>query len=392
LGILQSPYLTQHVNAVRTNFDLAGADDSEIDQAELFAEEINKQDVRDEALKFIQKDLAPTLTDINQEKEIRIRDYVHTDAPQYKVLMKYAGDFIDKISPSATKGEIEVALHKELYQRESDLKREGSSIIKEAEKIDDYEAYQSRLMQFMDNYNELGVAALAQHVMHRRIMLQFLEKAISIDSKTRRFPLEEVVHQLVFPMRTTSDDIPYHEQNLWMIDERLTYHSFVSSDNPLKSNQNRFTSESEKRPDLFIFDEALLFNDGAVDERPINSITIIEFKRPGRDDYNMQNNPLTQSFELIKRIREGRFLVNGRPVAVSNDQIPANAYAVCDLTASLRGVMDNMDAFATADRQGYYGFHRNNKVFFEVIDYGKLLRDAGKRNRIFFDKLNIVGV
>ncbi len=117
LGILQSPYLTQHVNAVRTNFDLAGADDFEIDQAELFAEEINKQDVRDEALKFIQKDLAPTLTDINQEKEIRIRDYVHTDAPQYKVLMKYAGDFIDKISPSATKGEIEVALHKELYQR-----------------------------------------------------------------------------------------------------------------------------------------------------------------------------------------------------------------------------------------------------------------------------------
>ena len=29
-------------------------------------------------------------------------------------------------------------------------------------------------------------------------------------------------------------------------------------------------------------------------------------------------------------------------------------------------------------------------VYYEVIDYNKMLRDATKRNRIFFDKLNLV--
>ena len=43
------------------------------------------------------------------------------------------------------------------------------------------------------------------------------------------------------------------------------------------------------------------------------------------------------------------------------------------------------------DNQGYYGFHKRFGVFYEVMDYNKLLRDAEKRNRTFFDKLNILG-
>jgi len=31
-----------------------------------------------------------------------------------------------------------------------------------------------------------------------------------------------------------------------------------------------------------------------------------------------------------------------------------------------------------------------HKVYYEVIDYTKMLQDAKKRNRIFFDKLNLV--
>ena len=50
-----------------------------------------------------------------------------------------------------------------------------------------------------------------------------------------------------------------------------------------------------------------------------------------------------------------------------------------------------MDAFVTPDNQGYYGFHRGYGVYYEVMDYDKLLRDAQKRNKIFFDKLNVFG-
>jgi hypothetical protein len=117
----------------------------------------------------------------------------------------------------------------------------------------------------------------------------------------------------------------------------------------------------------------------------------VEFKKPGRDDYSANDNPIRQSFKLVEQIRQSKFVVNGRPVAVANDHIPATVFAVCDITDSLRASLKEMDAFLAPDNQGYYGFHRTFGVYYEVIDYNKLLRDAEKRNRIFFDKLNILG-
>ncbi|WP_441279843.1 ATP-binding protein [Bradyrhizobium sp. 63_E2_N1_3] len=390
-GIVQSPYLTQHVNPARTDFDIGSNEDAEAEQADLFDSEIRLSEIREKALGLIQVDLSEVLTELNQTKEDRIRSYVQTEAPQYKVLLKYRDEFINKISPSATKTDIEVALHRELYEREVEMKRQGSRIIKEAEKISDYEDYHKKLSAFMDKYNELGTAALAQYVAHRKILLEFLKDAISRSPETNKYPLEEVVHQLVFPMRFTDEDIPSHEQNLWMLDERLTFHSFVASDKRLDGISHRLDSDSAMRPDLFIFDEKIIFSDTKPDEHPVNSITIVEFKKPGRDNYSASDNPVMQSFKLVEQIRAGKFMRNGRPVSVANDHIPATVYAVCDLTDTLRSALRDMDADATPDNQGYYGFHRGYRVFYEVLDYNKLLRDAEKRNRIFFDKLNIIG-
>ena len=59
-------------------------------------------------------------------------------------------------------------------------------------------------------------------------------------------------------MRTTSDDVPYEQQNLWIIDERLSYHGFLASDLPL-DHINVLANDSESRPDMMIFDRALTF-------------------------------------------------------------------------------------------------------------------------------------
>jgi hypothetical protein len=74
---------------------------------------------------------------------------------------------------------------------------------------------------------------------------------------------------------------------------------------------------------------------------------------------------------------------------VSNKDIPASIYCVRDLTPTFRRVLKVLDAFVTPDNQGYYGFHRGYGTYYEVTDYGKMLRDAKKRNRIFFEKLHI---
>jgi hypothetical protein len=389
LGIVQSPFLTERVNPARTDFDLASTEDADAGQGNLFADEIRRVDIRDECLKFVEQDLAEVIDDLNEAKEERIRAYVRSDAPQYKILLKYLHEFINKIPPGAAKADIDTALHRELYQREAKLRSDSTRIIKEADKVDDYEEYHRRFNEFMERYNELGVSALTQYVMHRKIMLDFLERAISLEPNARRYPLERIVHQLIFPMRTTSDDIPYHEQNLWIIDERLTFNSFIASDKPL-STLETVDSDSDKRPDLFVFDRKVVFSEG---QQPVGSLITVEFKRPQRDNYSNTDNPVSQSFELVEAIKDGTFKdERGRPISLSNQKIPAFCYIICDLTNSLKKVLDHMDAFVTPDNQGYYGFHRNYGIYWEVMDYNKLLRDAQKRNRIFFEKLNLVSV
>ncbi len=388
LAIVQSPYLSEHVNTNRTDFDFSSADDADLELNLADSALIPRAGIREKALPYIQQDLEKVIQTLNTAKLGRIKDYISSDAPQYRILLKYADEFLDKLPPRPTRTEIEAALHHELHGRELALRRASTQIIREASKIENYDEYRTRLSDFIDQYNELGASALVQYVTHRKIILEFLERAIQRPETEQRYPLEEVVHKLVFPMHGTSNDISYPEQNLWMIDERLTYHSLIASDKQLKSIE-LLKTRSAKRGDIVIFDEKILFADVDPDEHPINSITTIEFKRPGRDDYTMGDNPLEQAFDLIEDIRNAKFQIKGRPVSASNSTIPATAYIVCDVTQSMRKILRTHDAFATPDKQGFYGFHRDYNVYYEVISYNKMLRDAKKRNRIFFDKLNM---
>lgn len=384
LAIVQSPYLTEKVNPARTDFDLA-PDDAEA-AAMLLSDEISRAEIRDNCIERIENDLSGIIELINEAKAERIRSYVNAEAPQYKILLKYLSEFINTISAAPTKSEIETALHRELHQREVRLRQESSKIIREAEKVSDYDDYNRRLSEFMKNYNEVGMSQLANYVSHRKVILEFLERAITRSPKDNKYPLERVVHQLVFPRRSTSEEIAYQDHNLWLIDERLTYHSLITSDKAL-SSVTGLDVESEKRPDLFIFDRRVIF---AEDDPPLKSIVLVEFKKPQRDDYTMNDNPVVQCLDMITEIREGSFLMeNGRPIPLAGKEIPAFCYIVCDITKSLTQVLRTLDAQRMPDGNGYFNFHKDSRAYYEVIDYDKLLADGKKRNRIFFDKLNI---
>lgn len=389
LAIVQSPYLSEHVSPNRVDFDFSAANDADI-ETDLFGEKlIPRADIRNMALPFIQGDLKDVIESINSAKFDRIKRYVMSEAPQYRILLRNADRFLDRLPPTPSRADIEAALHRELFNRETELKKQSTRIIKEAEKIENYDEYHKHFTEFLDEYNELGVSALAQYIQHRKIILEFLERAITMRDGEKNFPLEKVVHQLVFPMQHTSDDIPYSQQNLWMIDERLTFHSFISSDKTNKSLRVLESSDMQ-RGDIVIFDEKIIFSDDAPGDKPLNSIVVIEFKQPGRSKYKEGENPVLQAANVINAIRASKYKVDGRILPVANADIPATIFCVADLTPRLRKILVDFDANVTPDNQGYYGYHRTHKVYYEVIDYTKMLQDAKKRNRIFFDKLNLV--
>lgn len=334
--------------------------------------------------------MRPYLDEINSSKEDAIASYIAQDAPQYRFLLKHQPEFIDQIPPGATKTELEMALHRQLYQRQVKLKSEGQRILAEADTVENGEAFYQRFEKFVTDENEIGKTALAQYVIHRRVIVELLEKALSLDTDTGQYALEKTVHSLVFPMRTTSEEVPFEQQNLWIIDERLTFHSFLSSDEPLNTLPV-LKNDSEGRPDLLvldIFDHALAFSE---DKDPLASVVVVEFKKPDRGQY--QEDPITQVYRMIRDIRGGKLKdKSGRYIQPANNRIPAYCYILCDLTPPVRIKIENMGGRRTPDNLGYYGFNEELNAYYEVVSYTKLLADAKKRNRILFDKLNLPAI
>ncbi len=382
------------MNSERTDFSIpreppaeraVSADEVPVAASDLFVDDISLKAIRDVATVTITEDLKPFLDELNTVKEAALTSYIAEDGPQYRVLLKHKAEILDQISPTASKAEMEMTLHRQLYKRQADLKQEGIRILADAENVQDSQEYYTRFRKFVEDENELGKTALAQYIIHRRVILDLLAKALKQDPETGKYALEKIVHSLIFPMRSTSDDVPFDQQNLWIIDERLTFHSFLSSDQALNT-LSEIQSDAESRPDILIFNRPLAFSDEA---EPLQSIVVIEFKKPDRTNYRDED-PVTQAYRMVREVRDSKMKdKDGRYIRPANANIPAYCYIICDLTPPVELRIQNMGARRTPDNLGYYGFNETLNAYYEVISYTKLLSDAGKRNRVLFEKMNL---
>ena len=149
-------------------------------------------------------------------------------------------------------------------------------------------------------------------------------------------------------------------------------------------------SESTKEPDicaLNVVENPLLVNEGT--QLPLASITVVEFKRPMRNDIaeGEKHNPIDQALGYLNRIRKGSVkTASGRPIPQS-ENIPGFCYIVADITDSMKEACENADMKPTSDHLGYFKYHDRYNAYIEVISFDKLLNNAKQRNRAFFDRL-----
>src|SRR5690606_11338199 len=168
-------------------------------------------------------------------------------------------------------------------------KSEAEEILKFIEDPEDKDEFQNRFADLYDKIIEVGNSKLSEYVIHRKLVLELLEKHIK-RSDTGKFSKETAIHKLVFPLKYLSDEIGFNDHNLWIIDERLAYHSYLASDKKFKQIK-LIDSQSADRPDIIVFNRPFAFTSG---DKPYSSIVLIEFKRPMRDDYSEKENPISQ--------------------------------------------------------------------------------------------------
>jgi hypothetical protein len=206
-----------------------------------------------------------------------------------------------------------------------------------------------------------------------------------------KYVYEDLIHQLIMPMRTDSTETNIDNCNLWLIDERLAFHNYLASDKTL--NAMRVTgSDLTKEPDVLslrVVDNPILVNEGQ--QLPLASISVIEIKRPMRNDAREgeDKDPIEQALGYLNKIRQGEVTTASGRIIPESKTIPGFCYIISDITPKIRERCEMKDLQITCDKLGYFGYIKNYQAFVEVISYDRLLNAAKERNKAFFDKLGL---
>ncbi len=371
-------YLDERVNNERTDFNILKEDEEN-----LFAKtEISKKELEEKVIEYACEYLKLYLGPIREEKSKQIESFIHKN-PRFRPLLADKDELLKNIPPGLSDQKMELELFKQYRTSEEKLMKESQEFIRtDLKEIKDIKEYHEKSDYYFKKINDFGKSNLAQYITHRHIMLILLEKSLKWDV-TKKYEYEKVIHNMIFPLKRTSDNIDYNQQNLWIIDEKLSYHQYLASDTEL-SKMEPLENESDERPDLIIFNKPIAFVE---DDQPFQSIVIIEFKRPGKTDYNEETNPITQIFNYIKQIRDGKARTgDGRPILIP-DNVPFYCYSICDKSPRIDEYAQQAGFTKSPDQMGYFGYNPNYKAYIEVLSYTKLINDAKKRNKVLFDYL-----
>lgn len=375
--------LDDNVDTERVGFNFPNEDDDDEN------EEMTLAKVRNGAVNALEELLYDYLSNVREEKIRRYKPTIEDELPQYRSTFTHKIDEIKKLPPDLSTEKLDVELYKIESNWKVEVKEQGLRILEEKKDIQNLTDYKERYEKFINEFNEIGKADLARYIVHRKAVIELLEKLLA-EGDDEKFSDEDVIHSIFFPIRSSSDEVPHDKQNLWLIDERLTYHSFLASDKKFEQIKN-VSSESNDRTDLLIFNDALAFAEGK--NPPFPSFTIVEFKKPQRDnyrDYDSSKNPLDQVEKYIDELLAGTVTNRqGRTVRI-DPKTPFYVYIICDITSSLENILRKREFNQTPDGQGYYLFKsKYYSAYIEVLPFEKVLLDAKKRNRILFEKLGI---
>jgi hypothetical protein len=363
-----SPFLDRHVSVERGSFDL------EAGGRLLYG--IGQDDIEQSSAEIAKSALGDDITVRQQKKKEHVQSYVDENAPWHKSLLPSVDLTNMPYNPSAE--DIELRLQKEKYRQELQIRKDVTQVLSGG-RLDDLRTNVARLVEAI---SESSKNDLVHYVALRRNVLEIFGKSLEVD-EAGDYHAEGLVHDIIFPRKGDTEITAFEDHNLWIIDERLNFTCYVSSDIPLDGGVS-------ERPDLAVYDKRILFRG---DNEASNPITIFEFKKPQRDDFvnpSSKEDPVQQIIIYVNNIRDGKFKTPGGRKMLVESNTPFYGYVVCDLTTKVEEWLLREKNFKVMpDRLGWFQWIENINLYVEVLSWDKVLRDARLRNSIFFHKLGI---
>lgn len=361
-------YLDNNVSLERGDFEFS----SNVDDL-LFP--FSQQSIEKKASE-ITSDVFSNEVKTRQTKKIKkINEYVTASAPWNR---PYLEGLDYSIIPYKLNDEmIELELQKQKFNKEQKVKKEIKEILDSG--VD--KEIPETLQKIVREITEAQKSDLTHYVCNRKLVLELFKKLLEReDDGTVKY--EKDIHNVIFPMGKDSLATDYEEHNLWLLDERLVFSQYIASDKKISNKV------APTEPDLVVFDAKRSFRSG--DNEFSNALTIFEFKRPKRESYRQEDDPILQVGNYLEEIRSGKYETpKGVEKVKVNEYTPVYSYIICDITDRIRDFAKQNQLTPSPDLEGYFGFHSGFKMYVEIISFKKLLKDANLRNKIFFKKLGI---
>jgi hypothetical protein len=337
---------------------------------------ISQGQIEQRAAEIAQQTVGDEISQRKERKQARIDDYVETQAPWHRRLRSEVDFSALPVRPSNQ--DIELHLQQKKFEKEVATRAQVAAILASENESD----LDSRIAQVMESISETSKNDLIHYVSMRKCVIDIFGKALEAnDDGLHRS--EGEVHDIIMQRRKDSDEIDFDSHNLWILDERLNFCAYISSEKPINKPNG-------DRTDITIYNKRVAFrgeNDAS------NPITIFEFKKPQRTDFanpSSKDDPVAQLIRYVNQIRAGKFKTPGNREILVNKNTPFYGYIVCDTPRKVADWLELEKNFTPMpDGLGWFYPHDNLNLYIEVVSWTKILRDAEMRNRIFFSKLGI---
>jgi hypothetical protein len=362
------PYLDENVSLERGAFHFGRDTDLILG--------VGQSQIESAAADIAREAMGEDITTRRERKQRRISEYIANQAPWHASVAAETDFSTLPMNPSPL--EIELHLQRRKHALEISARTEVASILAN----DDMSALGEQVANVIASISQTSKNDLVHYVSMRKCVLDLFGKSLERD-EDGVYKSEGEVHDIIIPRRKDNDKLSYDDHNLWILDERLNFAEYLTSDLPMNGPQT-------DRGDITIFNRKVAFRG---ENEPSNPIIIFEFKRPLRNDFanaSSEEDPVSQLVRYVNKFRAGKFQTpKGRDILVS-DTTPFYGYVVCDLTRKVEEwLRDEKDFVRMPDGLGWFRWFGNINLYIEVLSWDKIRKDADMRNKIFFHKLGI---
>jgi hypothetical protein len=375
---VSSEVFDRRVNQERTDFLIE-------DEASFFSDvsmtEI-KTRVSDRASLF----LDDYLSAMRESRDSRINRVIDTCLPEYKYLLEHDGDKLAQISLNADESEIQKCLLGLHFTNQQSARETLKSVVQSVEEKSKYDAtsFIEDFEQDFERISQINNASLISYLIYRKCIIDFLSGLLN-KNEHGKFERETAVNEIFFQMGKDLDPSrSFIRQNLWLIDERLTYASYIASDRPLSEHKYLFDSTGKGEPDIACYFN-LGYSSDSLEDQCLREVVLVEFKRPGPLT-KRQEDPYEQCIRYIDKIREGLHNEQGKRVKGSADT-RFYCYIVCELDGNEIKKMIRIYGFEPifGGEEGYFRYNKELGAHFEIVPFRKILRAARRNHRSFFE-------